>query len=45
MTVSIGAAVSRPGGFDVDELVGRADEALYTAKACGRDMVSFGALN
>jgi diguanylate cyclase (GGDEF)-like protein len=39
MTVSIGVAVSRPGGFDSDDLVSRADEALYTAKARGRDMV------
>src|SRR4029077_5477924 len=39
MTVSIGAAVSRPGGFDVDDLVQRADEALYAAKANGRDGV------
>jgi diguanylate cyclase (GGDEF)-like protein len=39
MTVSIGVAVSRPGRLDTDDLVNRADEALYTAKACGRDMV------
>jgi diguanylate cyclase (GGDEF)-like protein len=39
MTVSIGVAVSRPGGFDTEDLVARADEALYTAKANGRDMV------
>jgi diguanylate cyclase (GGDEF)-like protein len=39
MTVSIGVAVSGPGGFDTDDLVSRADDALYTAKACGRDMV------
>jgi diguanylate cyclase (GGDEF)-like protein len=43
MTVSIGAAVSRPGGFDVDDVVRRADEALYAAKANGRDTVFFGA--
>jgi diguanylate cyclase (GGDEF)-like protein len=42
MTISIGAAISRPGGFDVDELVRRADEALYAAKANGRDTVFFG---
>lgn len=42
MTVSIGAAVSRPGGLDVDDLVRRADEALYTAKANGRNAVFFG---
>jgi diguanylate cyclase (GGDEF)-like protein len=39
MTVSIGVAVSRPGAFDTDDLVHRADEALYTAKANGRDTV------
>jgi diguanylate cyclase (GGDEF)-like protein len=43
MTVSIGVAVSRPGGFDMDDLVQRADEALYASKANGRDMVSFSA--
>jgi diguanylate cyclase (GGDEF)-like protein len=45
MTVSIGVAVSRPGGFDVDDLVNRADDALYTAKANGRDMVFVGSPN
>jgi diguanylate cyclase (GGDEF)-like protein len=39
MTVSIGIAVSQPGGFDTDDLVCRADEALYAAKARGRDAV------
>jgi diguanylate cyclase (GGDEF)-like protein len=43
MTVSIGAAVTRPGGFDVDDVVRRADDALYAAKANGRDRVFFGA--
>ena len=43
MTVSIGVAVSSPGGFDTDDLVNRADEALYAAKANGRDTVFFGA--
>ncbi len=43
MTVSIGAALSRPGGSDLEELVKRADEALYVAKANGRDAVCFGA--
>jgi diguanylate cyclase (GGDEF)-like protein len=45
MTVSIGVAVSPLGGFDTDDLVHRADEALYTAKANGRDTVSFSASN
>jgi diguanylate cyclase (GGDEF)-like protein len=37
MTVSVGVAVSRPGGLDTDDLVNRADAALYVAKAGGRD--------
>ncbi len=41
ITVSIGAALSRPGGFDADDVVQRADEALYAAKAGGRDRVFF----
>jgi diguanylate cyclase (GGDEF)-like protein len=45
MTVSIGVAASRPGGFDTDDLFNRADEALYTAKANGRDMVFVAAAN
>jgi diguanylate cyclase (GGDEF)-like protein len=36
VTISIGVAVSGPGGFDSD-LVSRADAALYAAKAGGRD--------
>jgi diguanylate cyclase (GGDEF)-like protein len=43
MTISIGAALSRPGDFDVDDVVSRADEALYAAKANGRDNVFIGA--
>ena len=39
MTISVGVAVSRPGPLDTDELVGLADEALYSAKAAGRDRV------
>lgn len=39
MTISIGVAVSRPGPLDTDRLVGLADEALYSAKAAGRDRV------
>jgi diguanylate cyclase (GGDEF)-like protein len=37
MTVSIGAALSR--GESIDELIRSADEALYRAKAEGRDRV------
>ncbi len=39
MTISIGVAVSRPGPLDTERLVGLADEALYSAKAAGRDRV------
>jgi diguanylate cyclase (GGDEF)-like protein len=42
VTVSIGVAVSLPGGVDTDDLVNRADAALYAAKAGGRDMVVVG---
>jgi diguanylate cyclase (GGDEF)-like protein len=40
VTVSIGVAVSRSGGVDTDDLVSRADMALYAAKASGRDAIS-----
>lgn len=39
MTISVGVAVARPGPLDTDRLVGLADEALYSAKAAGRDRV------
>jgi diguanylate cyclase (GGDEF)-like protein len=39
VTISIGAAVSRPDRIDTDDLVARADAALYAAKAGGRDTV------
>jgi diguanylate cyclase (GGDEF)-like protein len=39
VTVSIGVAVSKPGPVDTDDLVARADTALYSAKAGGRDRV------
>ena len=42
VTISVGVAVARPGALDADELVGQADAALYSAKACGRDMVVVG---
>ncbi len=40
VTMSFGVAAVRPGeDFDEDRLFGRADAALYRAKACGRDRV------
>jgi diguanylate cyclase (GGDEF)-like protein len=39
VTVSIGVAVSGPDLVDTDDLVSRADAALYAAKAGGRDTV------
>jgi len=43
VTVSIGVATGRAGGFTLDELVLKADEALYEAKHGGRNRVSFAA--
>ncbi|HET8639473.1 MAG TPA: GGDEF domain-containing protein [Solirubrobacterales bacterium] len=40
VTVSIGIAVSRPGRVDTDDLIARADAALYAAKASGRDAIN-----
>lgn len=39
VTVSVGVAVSQPGSVDTDDLIARADAALYAAKAGGRDTV------
>lgn len=39
VTVSIGVAVSRSDFVNTDDLVARADAALYSAKAGGRDIV------
>ena len=39
VTVSIGVAVAEPDLVDSDDLVARADAALYAAKAGGRDLV------
>jgi diguanylate cyclase (GGDEF)-like protein len=39
VTVSIGVAVSKPDVVNTDDLVTRADAALYAAKAGGRDTV------
>lgn len=39
VTISIGAAVSKPEWVNTDDLVARADAALYSAKAGGRDKV------
>jgi len=38
VTVSVGVAEARPGD-DVEDLLGRADAALYEAKASGRNQV------
>jgi diguanylate cyclase (GGDEF)-like protein len=42
VTLSIGVAVSGQGPVDTDELIGRADSALYAAKAAGRDRIVVG---
>jgi diguanylate cyclase (GGDEF)-like protein len=39
LTVSIGVAVSPADGMTVDDLLQRADRAMYAAKAAGRDRV------
>lgn len=40
VTLSIGVAVSKTGPLDTHDLIGRADAALYEAKADGRDRVT-----
>jgi diguanylate cyclase (GGDEF)-like protein len=39
VSLSIGVAVAEPGLVDTDELLARADAALYAAKSGGRDLV------
>jgi two-component system, cell cycle response regulator len=39
LTISVGVATTEDGANDVDLLLKRADEALYTAKRTGRDRV------
>lgn len=39
VSLSIGVAVAEPGVVDCDDLLSRADAALYAAKAGGRDLV------
>jgi diguanylate cyclase (GGDEF)-like protein len=39
VTISIGAAVTKPSTVNTEDLVARADAALYAAKARGRDTV------
>ena len=41
VTVSIGVAVSRPEAVDTEDLIARADAALYAAKEDGRDAIRF----
>jgi diguanylate cyclase (GGDEF)-like protein len=43
VTISIGAAVVDPGDRDIQDLIERADLALYGAKADGRDRVAMSA--
>jgi PleD family two-component response regulator len=39
VSLSIGVAVAEPDVVDTDDLLARADAALYAAKAGGRDVV------
>jgi len=39
VSLSIGVAIAEPGVVDTDDLLARADAALYAAKAKGRDLV------
>lgn len=39
VSLSIGVAVAEPGVVDTDDMLARADAALYAAKASGRDLV------
>ena len=39
VTVSVGVASGQQAGETIDEIVERADRALYTAKRTGRDRV------
>jgi diguanylate cyclase (GGDEF)-like protein len=39
VTISVGVAVAEPTVVDTDDLLSRADAALYAAKAGGRDLV------
>jgi PleD family two-component response regulator len=40
VTVSIGAAALPIGGLDPSDVLAQADQALYRAKAAGRNMVA-----
>jgi diguanylate cyclase len=40
VTVSIGVAAARPEDRTIDDVLGRADEALYQAKQRGRNCVA-----
>ena len=39
VSVSVGVAVARQADQPIDELIARADQALYRAKRAGRDRV------
>ncbi len=43
VSVSVGVAAAYPGDRDVQDVVERADEALYEAKAAGRNRISIAA--
>jgi diguanylate cyclase (GGDEF)-like protein len=41
-TASLGVAVFRPEDANVDNILRRADDAMYGAKAKGRNQIRFG---
>ena len=41
VTASLGVTQAEPGELDIEKIIGRADAALYRAKAQGRNCVRF----